>query len=136
MILGAGPPGTPDFYSAAAQIIPVLVLVVIIEQRDEKRRFGALANLLYVLTTVGAASIGEIVALRDVYRGHSYLQDQYIVVASMIACALSLTAPIVVSSVREIEGDGKRVRTAMAWVVVLAVVYIVIVLLVAVVKQP
>jgi hydrogenase-4 membrane subunit HyfE len=129
------PPGTSDFYSAAAQIIPVLVLVVIVEQRDEKRRLSPLKNLTYVLITVGAAALGEMIALRDLYRGHAYLQDQYIVVGAMAFCGLALTIPIFVALQQEVEATGRRSSSVAGRVLAAIVAYAVLVFFVLVIRQ-
>jgi cellobiose-specific phosphotransferase system component IIC len=129
------PPGTSAFYSTAAQIIPVLILVLIVEQRDEKRRLTPLANLIYVVATIGAATVGEIIALRAVYRGYAHRQDQDVVIGALVACALALVVPIVTSSLHEIEATGKKWTTATAWTIAVIVAYVVVVIFVAVLQQ-
>jgi hypothetical protein len=129
------PPGTPDFYSAAAQIIPVLILVLIVEQRDEKRRLPALANLAYVLLTVGSAALGEMVALRALYRGHAHLQDQYFVVFALAVCGVALAAPVVWSTWREVDAEHRGLTWRLATFLTIAVVYVIGVVFFVLVQQ-
>lgn len=130
------PPGTSDFYGAAAQVIPVLVLVVIVEQqRDESRRLEPIANFLYALVTIGAAALGEMVALRALYRGHAHLQDQYFVIFALVVCALAVLTPVVVSTYRAVETDGRRMTTFVASTAAFVVVWFVLAIFLVLIRQ-
>lgn len=60
---GSLSPLRTDFYSVAAQVLPVLVLTVIIEARFQRGRAGS-ANALVKLTYIVVMGLGEVSALQ------------------------------------------------------------------------
>jgi hypothetical protein len=51
--------GSLSFYEVAAQVIPVLVLVLLVEQREDKRKLPPFWNLLYILFAILAAFVAK-----------------------------------------------------------------------------
>jgi len=115
--------GSPDFYSAAAQVIPVLVIVVLLEQRAVRRVLDPTMAFAFVLSAVLAASIGEIVALRELYRDAAARTDQYYVIVPLAYLALVIVTPIIGTSLRAVQAAGGRVRVAVAWSALLLVAW-------------
>jgi uncharacterized membrane protein len=114
--------GSIGFYDAAAQIIPVLVLVLIVEQRENKRRFPPFWNLAYLLVAVFAAIVGEIVALQEVYLGRAPSGDEYWVVIPLGLLTAALVLPVLVSALREVDAEGGW-RSTTAWILTLVVAF-------------
>jgi hypothetical protein len=129
------PPGTLDFYAAAAGVIPVLVLVLIVEQRTDRRAVSPFQNLVLLLVTIATAAIGEMVAFRALYRGHAHLQDQWFVVVGLVIPALALVVPIVMGSLRDVSESGARVPKAVGWTATIVVTYVVVALFIVLVQQ-
>lgn len=115
--------GSVAFYEAAAQVIPVLVLVLIVEQRGGATVGAPLVNLTFVLTMVAVAATGEMVSLHEIYRGRAAPEDQYWVAIPMGLLALALVLPVIASSLRAVATEGKPRRTAVALIAVVVVAY-------------
>ena len=111
--------GSIVFYEAAAQLIPVMVLVLVVEQRSGETLESPLGNLVFVLSTFLAAAIGEMVALHELYRGRAAPSDQYWVTIPMGLVALSLVAPIVFRSLRTIGTEATERTKALASIALL-----------------
>jgi hypothetical protein len=108
--------GAVDFYSAAAQIIPVLMLVIVVEQRSEgAKRHAPLENLLYFITATTAALFGEVVSLGELYRGGSAPSDQYWVIIPLGVLAVALVLPIVRSAFAAVEAENRLGKTMIAY---------------------
>jgi hypothetical protein len=106
-----------------AQVGPVLVLVVLLEERTHRRLSGPLGDFLVVLSAVLAASLAEIVALHDVYRhkGKGVATDQYWVILPMAYLAVVIVAPVVMTALRAVESGSGRFSRAVAWTALLFV---------------
>lgn len=113
--------GSVEFYSVAAQVVPVLVLVVLLEERTHRRVIGALGDFLVVLSAILAASLAEIVALHDVYRNSGAATDQYWVIFPIAYLAVVIIAPVVVTALRDVESSSGRFSRAVAWTALLFV---------------
>jgi hypothetical protein len=113
--------GSVEFYSVTAQVVPVLVLVVLLEQRAHRRLIGPLYDLLVVLSAVLAASLAEIVALHDVYRNSGAATDQYWVILPIAYLAVVIVVPVVVTTLRAVESGSGRFGKAVAWTALLLV---------------
>ena len=120
--------GSITFYEATSQIIPVLVLVLIVEQRSGQTLPSSLVNLVFVLATVAVAASGEMVSLHELYRGRAAPGDQYWVAIPLALVTLALVAPIVATSLRAVSAEGARRRTTVGWIAVVAVAYVITVI--------
>lgn len=107
--------GHTEFYSVAAQVMPVLLLAIVFEQRLFRRR-GIPLVLLSVTSSVviGAFVVAEAVSLRVLFRGYAHRQDQIWVIAPMLLGAALLIAPIVLPPLLELERSGKRFQSKLA----------------------
>lgn len=106
--------GSVEFYSVAAQVVPVLVLVVLLEGRAHREVIGPLGDFLLVLSAVLAASLAEIVALHDVYRSAGAASDQYWVIIPVAYLATVIVAPVVASAYRDVGSSPSRVARVVA----------------------
>jgi hypothetical protein len=106
--------GTLDFYSAVAEIIPVIVLAYIFSFRfvntlkqfyDEifnggdvllidHSGFGTLAIFLAPFVGIGMAVVGEAACLRALFTGHPTPADARWTIDSLLAMSVAITAQI------------------------------------------
>lgn len=109
--------GHTDFYAVAAQVMPILLLAIVFEQRLFRRRGVHLLVVALVASAVIALfSVSEAVALRVLYRGYAHRQDQLWVIVPMLIGALMLLAPVALGPIFELERSGKRSQARLAWV--------------------
>jgi len=109
------PGGSVEFYGVMAQVVPVLVLVVLLEQRAHRKVVGPVTELVVVLSAVLAAALAEIVALLEVYRGSSAASDQYWVIVPVAWLAFVIVAPVVVTAAEDALSAGGRRSRAFVW---------------------
>jgi pilus assembly protein TadC len=120
-MLAAGLPtryGHVEFYSVAAQVMPLLLLAIVFEQRLFRRK-NIPPLLLSVLSTflVGLFVISEAVALRVLYVGYAHRQDQDWVIIPMLIAVVVLFIPVVLGPMFELE---RRKREFQFWIAVSA----------------
>jgi len=101
--------GRPDFYSVAAQVLPVLLLSIVFEQRLFRRReFPLLLASIVSSVVIGAFIVAEAVSLRVLYRGYAHRQDQILVIAPMLVGAVLLILPIVLPPAAWSQSSSRR----------------------------
>jgi hypothetical protein len=128
--------GHTDFYSVAAQVLPVLLLAIVFEQRLFRQK--KIPRLL--VSTVGAIIVGafivaEAVSLRVLYRGYAHRQDQILVIAPMLIGAVLLTLPILLPPLLELDRNPRSIQTRIAKAVNIAVAVFVLTVLLALFRQ-
>jgi hypothetical protein len=123
--------GSVEFYSVAAQVVPVLVLVVLLEGRAHRTSIGPLGDFLLVLSAVLAASLAELVALHDVYRNAGAATDQYWIIIPVAYLAAVIVAPVVVSAYRDVSASRGRGAKVVASTAVLFAAWVLAVVVLA-----
>lgn len=123
--------GSTAFYEATAQMIPLLVIVLLVEQREGGELTYPFRELLYVLSAVLAAAVGEIVSLTEIYRGVSGANDQYFVLIPLAYLGASLLIPIVHAPYRAVKAKGRRVFVELSKVALVFAVWTVVVIVFA-----
>jgi hypothetical protein len=128
--------GHTDFYAAAAQVIPVLLLAIVFEQRLFRQRVIPTVVVATMSSiTVGAFVIAEAVSMRVLYRGYAHREDQIWVIAPLLLGAILLIIPIVLPPAVELNRSGKRIQNRFALGVTGFVALIVILVLLELFKQ-
>lgn len=100
--------GHPEFYSVAAQVMPILLLAIVFEQRLFRRReLPVLLTSALSSVVIAAFLVAEAVALRVLYRGYAHRQDQIFVIAPMLIGAVLLLIPIVLPPILALDRSGQ-----------------------------
>jgi hypothetical protein len=107
--------GHVEFYSVAAQVMPILLLAIVFEQRLFRRR-GIPPIVLSITSSllIGLFLISEAVALRVLYVGYAHRQDQDLVIVPMLVAAFVLLVPVTVAPVLELERQHRGVQSTIA----------------------
>jgi hypothetical protein len=128
--------GHTDFYSVAAQVMPVLLLAIVFEQRLFRRRtIPLLATATLSSFAISAFVVAEAVSLRVLYRGYAHRQDQILVIAPMLLGAILLIVPIVLPPLLELDRTKKQMQARIGYWVNGVVFGVVVVVLLVLFKQ-
>jgi hypothetical protein len=102
------------FYEAAAQVLPVLALVAIVEGRAvpaRAARRGAFPHVLYGLLVMAA---GEWLALRTLLRGHANATDKAWVVGALVYAGGSIMVPAFREVIQEFV-QSRSTKSSREW---------------------
>jgi hypothetical protein len=128
--------GHTEFYSVAAQVMPILLLAIVFEQRLFRRReLPVLLTSILSSVVVAAFVVAEAVAMRVLYRGYAHRQDQIFVIAPMLIGAALLIVPIVLPPLLALERTERTVQIRIARVILVGSLTVVVLILIALFKQ-
>jgi hypothetical protein len=107
--------GHTEFYSVAAQVMPVLLLAIVFEQRLFRRgAIPPLATAALSSVAIGSFVVAEAVSLRVLYRGYAHRQDQIWVIAPMLLGATLLVLPVVLPPLLDLGRAKKQMQSRLA----------------------
>lgn len=103
--------GHPEFYSVAAQVIPVLLLALILEDRSlASQRVPALARVALVTVVGGLFVLSEGIALHVLYVGYAHRQDQDWVIFPLVVGAVVLLLPVALRALFELDQQRRNIQ--------------------------
>jgi hypothetical protein len=128
--------GHTEFYSVAAQVMPILLLAIVFEQRLFRRReLPVLVTSTLSSVVIAAFVVAEAVAMRVLYRGYAHRQDQIFVIAPMLIGAALLIVPIVLPPILALDRADRTIQSRIAQAVLVASFLFVVLTLLALFKQ-
>jgi hypothetical protein len=110
------------FYEAAAQIIPVLGLAIVIQQRRAGARTASSEPIPFATYSLLLLAIGEALALKVIYRGYEKHGDLAWVGATLVAAGFAIILPSFGDLARTFARGVRRERFAWVLMVVLGTV--------------
>lgn len=120
----------------AAQVMPILLLAIVFEQRVFRRReLPLLLTSILSSIVIAAFVVAEAVAMRVLYRGYAHRQDQIFVIAPMLIGATFLIVPIVLPPILALDRSDKTRQSRIAQAVIFASLLCVVLILLALFKQ-
>ena len=103
--------GHVEFYSVAAQVMPVLLIALVFEQRlFEREGLTALARLALTTSVGGLFVLSEGVAFHVLYVGYAHRQDQDWVIFPLLAGALLMLLPLALQPLFELDREEHNVQ--------------------------